>query len=90
MVRALPEGIGSAAAVLHRPGYAVHAGVQLELNGAYYCAPPWPHRARAPRSMGRATRAIDPQTKQLMREYRLQERGRYRSKRPRVDAPTDE
>lgn len=58
----------------------VHLDGHVEVDGAYYCA--------APGHIGRVlpvqwddqcVRLMDPQTKQLMREYRRQERGRYRT-----------
>ena len=58
----------------------VHLDGHLEINGAYYCAPPGHIGRVLPIQWDEQhVRLMDPQTKQLMREYRLQERGRYRT-----------
>ena len=58
----------------------VHLDGHVEVNGAYYCAPPGCIGWRLPVQWdGQHVRLMDPKTKQLMREYRRQERGRYRT-----------
>jgi hypothetical protein len=58
----------------------VHLDGYLEINGAYYCAPPgYIGRTLPVQWDERHVRLMDPQTRQLMREYLPQERGRYRT-----------
>ena len=52
----------------------------VEIAGAYYCAPPGHIGRTLPVQWDEQNvRLMDPHTKQLMREYRRQERGRYRT-----------
>jgi len=58
----------------------VHLDGHVEVNGAYYCAAPGHIGHVLPVQWDdQHVRLMDPQTKQLMREYRRQERGRYRT-----------
>ncbi|MDX2019054.1 MAG: IS21 family transposase [Deltaproteobacteria bacterium] len=59
---------------------AVHLDGHVEIDGAYYAAPPGYIGQKLPVQWdGQIVRLMDPHTKQLMREYRRQERGRYRT-----------
>ncbi len=58
----------------------VHLDGHLEVNGAYYCAPPgYIGRSLPVQWDEEHVRLMDPQSRQLMREYRVQDRGRYRT-----------
>ena len=58
----------------------VHLDGHLEINGAYYAAPPgYIGRTLPVQWDEHHVRLMDPQTRQLMREYLPQERGRYRT-----------
>lgn len=58
----------------------VHLDGHVEISGAYYGAPPgYIGRTLPVQWDGQHVRLMDPHTKQLMREYRPQERGRYRT-----------
>jgi hypothetical protein len=70
----------------------VHLDGHIEVNGAYYCAPPgYIGRTLPVQWDEQHVRLMDPQTRQLMREYLRQERGRYRTPseyRPKRTPPT--
>ena len=52
----------------------------VEVDGAYYCAPPGHIAALLPVQWDEQhIRLMDPRTKQLLREYSRQDRGRYRT-----------
>jgi transposase len=52
----------------------------VEVDGAYYCAPPGRIAEMLPVQWDdQHVRLMDPHTKQLLREYRRQDRGRYRT-----------
>jgi transposase len=58
----------------------VHLDGHVEINGAYYGAPPgFIGRTLPVQWDERHVRLMDPQTRQLLREYLPQERGRYRT-----------
>jgi transposase len=58
----------------------VHLNGHVEVDGAYYCAAPGHIGHLLPVQWDdQHVRLMDPQTKLLMREYRRQERGRYRT-----------
>jgi transposase len=60
----------------------VHLDGHVEINGAYYCAPPG-HIGRALPVQwdDQHVRLMDPHTRQLLHEYQRQEPGRYRTAR---------
>ena len=71
----------------------VHLDGHIEVEGAYYCAPPGMiGRTLAVQWDGRRVRLLDARTKQLLIEYETQGRGRYRTpdeyRPPRTPATT--
>jgi len=70
----------------------VHLDGHVEVEGAYYAAPPGMIGRTLPVQWdGKRVRLIDPQTKQLLIEYEAQQRGRYRTPdeyRPARTRPT--
>jgi transposase len=71
----------------------VHLDGHIEVEGAYYCAPPGMIGRVLPVQWdGHRVRLLDPRTKQLLIEYQAQLRGRYRTpdeyRPPRTPATT--
>lgn len=70
----------------------VHLDGHVEVEGAYYCAPPGMIGRTLPVQWdGRRVRLLDPRTRQLLIEYETQRRGRYRTPeeyRPARTPPT--
>lgn len=58
----------------------VHLDGHVEVDGAYYCAPPGRIGQMLPVQWdGKRVRLLDPRTRQLLVEYEAQPRGRYRT-----------
>jgi transposase len=65
----------------------VHLDGHVEVNGAYYAAPPGIIGHRVPVQWdGKVVRILDPQTRRLLREHLVQLPGGYRT--PEADRPT--